>query len=179
MESNHTMTQLPDPTNKTELLERIHQSRSALEETLDPLEEVTLTRPGPDGGWSIKDHLAHLAVWELGIAELLGGRPRFAAMQVEDAVSQGKGYDEINEVIHRLHAGLSLEQVLDEFQDAHRQLLQALDALSSEVLFRPYASYVPDGSSDRQEPVINWINGNTFGHFDEHHGYIRALLGVA
>ncbi len=166
----------PDPTNKSELVKRIHRSRSTLEETIHPLSEAQLTRPGPDGGWSIKDHLAHLAIWELGVAELLRGHPRFQAMGVEQIVSQGKGFDEINDVIYKLHSGLPLSKVMDKFQSAHRQLLEALDLLEDEDLFKPYASFVPDGSETRLEPVIRWIIGNTYDHFDEHRGYIRVLI---
>lgn len=163
------------PGSKAELLERIQRSRSALEERLNSLDEGQLITPGPSG-WSIKDHLAHLATWELGIAELLRRRPRFAAMQVEEAVSQGKSEAEINDLIYRRHAGLPLSQVMEAFHDAHRQLLQSLEPLSDEDLIKPYQSYAPEGKDDRQDPVIYWIMGNTYDHFDEHHGYIRALL---
>jgi len=86
------------PQNKAELLERIQRSRSALEGTLSALSEDQLRQAGPSG-WSIKDHLAHLATWELGIVELLRHRPRFAAMQIEEAISQGKSEEEINDLI--------------------------------------------------------------------------------
>ena len=73
----------------------LHQaSRLALENTLRLLSDEQMTKPGPSG-WSIKDHLAHLAVWEMGIAELLRRRPRFAAMQVEEAVAQGRSEEEV------------------------------------------------------------------------------------
>jgi hypothetical protein len=161
---------------KSELLERIHISRSALEETLGSLSEEQLTRHGPEG-WSIKDHLAHIAVWELGIVELLNRRPRFEAMGVEEAISGGKDQDEINDLIYRRHAGLSLGEVLEMFQSSHRQMLKTLNTLSDDDLYKPYSSYVPDGNDDRHEPVIGWIVGNTFGHFDEHHEYIKDLIG--
>jgi hypothetical protein len=159
---------------KSELLPRIHHSRSALEETLSKLTEGQLVRPG-SSGWSIKDHLAHLATWESGIVELLQRRPRFAAMGVELAMSEGKGQDEINDLIYQQHAGLSLPQVMEKFRSVHRQLIDLLERLSDDDLYEPYASYVPIGD-DRQDPVIYWIIGNTFGHYDEHHEYIRTIL---
>lgn len=164
-----------DPANKAELLERMQRSRSALEKTLSGLSEEQLTRPGPEG-WSIKDHLAHLTAWELGIVELLNHRPRFAAMQVEDAVQQGKSEDEVNDLIYRRQAVLPLAQVMDEFQSTHRRMLQVLDILGDADLFKPYSSYLPGGSPERPDPVVNWINGNTWAHYDEHNRYIQALL---
>jgi hypothetical protein len=165
----------PDyPTNKSELMERIQTSRAELEAVLQPLSEAQLIKPGPSG-WSIKDHLAHLAIWELGIAELLRRRNRFAAMQVEEAVKEGKSEDEINAIIYRNHAHLLLAEVMDLFNQAHQKLVEALRDLSFEDLLKPYADYVPEGD-ERQDPVAYWIRGNTYGHFDEHHGYIQDLL---
>lgn len=173
-------TQKPDripfnPDLKAELLERITRSRDALEDLIDPLDDEQLNTPGPSG-WSIKDHLAHLAVWELGIAELLRQRPRFEAMQVAEAVSQGQSEDEINALIQAQHAELSASEVLDKFHQAHRQLIAAVETLEPEDLYKPYAAYAPADQNAPQEPVFGWIVGNTFGHFDEHAGYIRALL---
>ncbi len=161
--------------SKGELLERIQQSYAALEETLRPLSEDQLDRPGTSG-WAVKDHLAHLAVWELGISELLQRRPRFAAMQVEGAVSQGRSQDEMNDLIYQRNASLSPAQAMEFFQSAHWQLLQALEPLSDDDLYKPYAAYVPEGDQERQDPVMGWIIGNTFAHFDEHKGYICELL---
>ena len=176
MDDQQTDTRsLNRPGIHVELLERIERSRSELEGTLSSLSEEQMTKPGPSG-WSIKDHLAHLAVWELGIAALLSRRPRFAAMQVEEAVAQGKSEEEINDLIYRRHAGLTVAEARQVFEGAHRQLLEALQALGDEDLFKPYSAYLPEGSDPRQDPVINWIVGNTFGHFDEHHGYIQAIL---
>jgi len=65
---------------------------------------------------------------------------------------------------------------MNEFQTVHNQMLQTLGRLADEDLFKPYSHYLPEGSEGRQDPVINWIVGNTYEHFDEHHGYIRTLL---
>lgn len=163
------------PTIKAELLVRISQARTILEETIKSLSEEQFSLVG-SGEWSIKDHLAHLATWELGIAELLCRRPRFAAMRVEEAVSQGKSEAEVNDLIYHRHAALPLAEVMHEFHEAHHQLLAALEQLDDEDLLKPYAAYVPDGSGDPEKPVLNWIIGNTYEHFNEHLGYIQRIL---
>jgi hypothetical protein len=160
---------------KAELLERIAHARTALEETLNSLSQEQFDQVG-QGEWSIKDHLAHLATWELGVAELLRRRPRFAAMRVEEAVSQGKSEDEINDFIYHQHVDLPLAEIMHKFRDAHLRLLAALDELDDEDLSKPYAAYVPDGSGNPQRPVVQWIIGNTYQHFDEHLGYILRIL---
>jgi hypothetical protein len=164
--------QLP---NKAELIQRIHHSRAALEEALNSMSQEQLIRATP-GGWSIKDHLAHLASWELGVAELLRRRPRFEAMQVEEAVSQGKSEDEINDLIYHQHTDIPLDEVSKKFREAHKQLLEALEELNDEGLLLAYANYTADGSGDPNRPVLHWVIGNTYEHFDEHLGYIQKNL---
>jgi uncharacterized protein (TIGR03083 family) len=166
----------PEPRyTKAELIEHIRQSRLALEEAISLLTEAQLTTPGPER-WSVKDHLAHMAVWELGIAELLQRRSRFAAMQIdENAFSKGMSEDEVNAEIYRRNAGLSLAEVMARFRSAHQQFLEALDRLGDDDLYLPYSAYVPSGEDQRQDPVINWIAGNTFGHFDQHREIIHRL----
>lgn len=173
----------PDTTKtrwtKAALLERIQRAYDALEDTLRPLSEAQLSRPGPSG-WAVKDHLNHLTAWELGMVEHLQHRSRFAIMQVEDAVSQGKSEDEINEVIYQRSASLSAREALDRFRAAYRQLLAVFDTLSDDDLYQPYNSFLPgEGKfpgSRREDPVINWVEGNTYQHFEEHNQWIKELL---
>jgi len=163
---------MADQIDKAELLERIHSSYAALLEILQPLSESQISRPAPSG-WAIKDHLAHLAAWELGIAALLQHHPRYAAMQVEEAMEQDKSTDELNDLIYQQNAGLSPAEAREKFEAAHGQMLQVLESLSDDDLFRPYADYLPEGGQGFQDPVLNWIVGNTYEHFDEHKAYIR------
>ena len=46
--------------------------------------------------------------------------------------------------------------------------------MSDADLQRPYNHYQP--SSDRQQPVIGWIIGNTYGHYEEHQPWIAAIV---
>ncbi len=159
---------------KAELLARIDQSSVELEKTLHGLNEHQLMTPGPEK-WAVKDHLMHLAVWELGIAELLQHRDRFAAMQVDEALVRSKSEDEVNEIIYMHYKDLTWVETNTLFQSAHRQFLNALDALTDEDLYRPYANYVSGGRGP-QGPVIGWIAGNTYAHYDLHNQYIKSLL---
>jgi hypothetical protein len=171
----NTLLLVEQPLGKEELLRRIHRSRAALERLVRSLDEVQLKARGPSG-WSTKDHLAHLATWELGIVELLHRRPRFAAMEVEEAVSQGLSEDEINELIYRRRAQRSLQDILDNFYRVHQEMLKVLEAMDDEALLAPYDAYLPEGQTGPQAPVLGWVAGNTYEHFDEHRRYIEALV---
>jgi len=164
------------PRTKVDLLERIDRSYARLELFVRSLTSDQLTAPGPSG-WSIKDHLAHLAVWELGVVELLNRRNRYAAMQVEEAASQGKSEDEINDMIYRQNRGLTLSDVMDMFRRTHQEMVRTLETFEDADLVKPYASFLPEGSrGGSQNPVLNVITGNTYEHYDEHYGWIQTQV---
>ncbi len=167
--------QVDERPGKSELLSRIYSSRAALEDALNSLDEELLTRPGREG-WSIRDHLAHLAAWEAGMVALLQQHPRLQAMGLDPREAVGLDTDQINDLVQRRHAHLSLQEVMAFFQEAHRQMIETLNGMSDEDLNRPYRDYVPGGDDSRQDPVIDWIIGNTYEHFNEHLGYIRVLV---
>jgi uncharacterized damage-inducible protein DinB len=71
------------PQNKAELLTLIEQSRQTLEEALNRLSEAQLTELKDAQGWSVKDHLTHLAAWERGMVDLLEYRARYEGMGLD------------------------------------------------------------------------------------------------
>lgn len=161
--------------SKATLLERIRHYRAVLDDTIEGLDEQQLNQLGSES-WAVKDHLAHLATWELGVAELLKRKPRFAAMGVETAFQQGKSETEINDLIFRQNRDLSAGEALEKFERVHADMMALLDNLNEADLHRPYSDYVPGGDAQRKDPVIFWVIGNTYAHFDEHTAYIRKLL---
>src|SRR5439155_13508367 len=53
----------PEPRTAAELIDRVQIEWAALEYTVAGLSLQQLIRPGPQG-WSVKDHLVHIAEWE-------------------------------------------------------------------------------------------------------------------
>lgn len=159
---------------KAELIERIRAKRKELALTIVELDEAELETYDEDG-WNVKDQLAHLATWERGIAFLLQKRPRYAGMGLDKTSWHELTMDEINAVVHRHYQDVSLEDVLAYYQEAHERLLAAINALSEEDLFRPYSHFQADEpGKDSGKPIINWIIGNTFEHYEEHLQIIRS-----
>jgi len=165
----------PREQTKEELLKRMQRAYDNLEAVLRPLNEARLAQPGADG-WAIKDHLAHLATWELGIVELLQHRPRFAGPRLEEAVEQEKSEEEINEIIYQENAVLSPAQAVELYRDAHRQMLRVIEGMSNDELYSPYAAFLPDGEDGPGDPVLNWIVGNTYEHYNDHARWIQAMI---
>jgi hypothetical protein len=156
---------------KQQLLERIERSWASLDELVAGLTEAQRTTPGPEG-WSVKDHLAHVAAWNLSLVALLEGRDRDAALGlggVPDEASE-------NEVLHRRNRDLVVDEVRALQLGSRQMVREALAGLSDADLSRPYASFQPnDPGPNGARPVLGWINGNTDEHADEHAGYIRGL----
>ena len=168
----------PLPRDKAQLLERIQRARAALEQTISQLSAAQLVAPGPYEGWSVKDHLAHLAIWEQGLAALLQGRPRYAAMHVDEETYLSADTDGLNAIIYQHNKDRSLAEVLAAFRQAHQQTLAALAGLTDADLFKTYSHYQPDEpGEDSGEPILRWIAGNTYEHYAEHQAWIQALVG--
>ena len=57
-------------------------------------------------------------------------------------------------------------------------MLDALAPLSDADLQRPYAEYGEGGGRSADRPIIGWIIGDTYEHYEEHLGYLRAILAA-
>jgi hypothetical protein len=53
--------------------------------------------------------------------------------------------------------------------------MTALEKLSDADLQKPYSHYQP-GDPDEKRPVIEWVAGNTYEHYEEHAGWIKELV---
>ncbi len=160
-----------NPRDKTELMERIHRSWAALEQTLSRLSAAQMTTQEPRGGWSVKDHLAHLSAWEQMLAEIIGGRSGNAVVGMEEKSFLEKNLDELNTIIHQRNKDRTLEDVMRAFKESHRSILTALEKLNDADLARPAFADDPTPRS-----LLDKIIGDTYGHYDEHRGWIRELL---
>jgi uncharacterized protein (TIGR03083 family) len=130
-----------------------------------------LTRAGADG-WTVKDHLAHIAAWEHSLLALIEGHDREKAMGLSEAV---EGIENVNEAIRKLHETDTPEEALAYFRDSHARLVAALGKLSDSDLQKPYSHYQP-ADPDENRPVVGWVAGNTYEHYAEHIGWMNQLL---
>ena len=160
---------------KAEILERNQRAYDALEALLRSLTDDQLSRPGPSG-WAIKDHLGHLAAWQNGVTALLQRRSRDEAMGLGADAHDGRNEDEINERIYRNHASFSAEQMKEKLREAHQKMAVQLQSMQNEDLYRSYADFLSEGEDGPDQPVLGWIAGNAYEHYEEHVGWIRELL---
>lgn len=166
---------IPPDFSKAELLRRIDNGWAELRAYIETLSPEQLAGPTDAAGWTAKDHIIHLAIWEDGVHALLSGEPRRERMGIDEAMWEGHDYDTINAVIQQRHKAISLDEALQRLDEAHRRLLDKIETLSEEDLVQPCSHFQPS-SSDRR-PVFGVIAGNTFGHYEEHIPWMQAIVG--
>src|SRR5664279_3915605 len=96
---------------KTQLLDAIDKGWNNLHAYLSTLTYEQVTIPTDAAGWTVKDHLAHLAIWEDGIWALLEKKPRAAYMGVPDDIWTNRvpnRIDRINAVIQQRYVDMPL-----------------------------------------------------------------------
>jgi uncharacterized damage-inducible protein DinB len=130
-----------------------------------------LSRAGADG-WTVKDHLTHIAAWEHSLLALIEGRDREKAIGLTEAT---EGIDNENEAIRKLHETDTAAEALWYLRDSHTQLVAALGKLSDTDLQKPYSHYQP-GEPEEKRPVVGWVAGDTYEHYAEHIDWINQLL---
>ncbi|HEX2281453.1 MAG TPA: ClbS/DfsB family four-helix bundle protein, partial [Thermomicrobiales bacterium] len=150
---------MPLPVSKIELLERIPPARQALESLLTGLTEPQMVALD-ESGWSIKDHLAHLATWERMIVAHLQAGNDHEVVGLDGVSYAAAGLDELNAMIERQNKDHSLSGVLDDFHRSHAAIVALLDLLSDSDLALPYWDDEPNGRT-----VLEKVSGDTYRHY--------------
>jgi steroid delta-isomerase-like uncharacterized protein len=162
---------------KQQLLDSLIKARMQVEAFVASLTREQLTQPRDAAGWAVKDHLAHLAVWQNGMTALLRHQARWEAMGFHDDSFRSLEIDELNDAIFQQHKDKPVDQVLAMFADTHTRFMIVLDALSDEDLHKIYSHYQPDEpGEDSGEPILNWVVGNTSHHFMEHLPWMQQIV---
>lgn len=150
---------------------RIDAGWNKLVQLVNQVEESRgLSRAGADG-WTVKDHLVHVAAWEHSLLALIEGHDRERAVGLQEAV---EGIDNENEALRKLHENDTEDEALGYFRDSHARLVTALGKLSDADLQKPYSHYQPT-EPDEKRPVVGWVAGNTYEHYAEHTDWIKAI----
>jgi uncharacterized damage-inducible protein DinB len=134
------------------LVGHYREMRARLLAALDGLPDDLLIAPTLDG-WSVKDHLIHLAFWDrIRAAEVIrisaGQDTAWRMTESQNDVLSGLAYD--------LQQGLSLEQVRWELAISHDRLLEALSTAT--LVGLDESRYGEAGlRSDHESEHVGWI----------------------
>ena len=116
---------------RAELREHYAKVRATLLAAIDGLSDAEMVEETIDG-WSVKDHLVHLTVWDeirrQEIERISAGGHFAWPMMKDDLV------DQFNDMTVKLRRHLSLEQVRNEFVSSRAAVIAAIDAATERGL---------------------------------------------
>lgn len=159
---------------KEELRANIDAGWNDLQNYLMTLTFEQVVAPSDPAGWTPKDHLAHLAIWEDSLNALLEGEPRWQHMDVPHDLFAQEDWDAVNTIIQQRYHDIGLRDLQQMFFGIHERLLGKLQALSEDDLRRPYNEYQPGTPYDL--PISHWFVIETYEHYDEHKDYIDVIV---
>jgi hypothetical protein len=143
------------------LIDTMRACRDAERAIFAALDPATRDAPGPDGGWSAKDNLAHLSAWRERQATKMAANRQGLAEPTHPA----EAIDDMNAIYHDERADWAWDRV-----DADAD--QTAEALIAEI-----AAATDDAIIDTK--VLGSIMGNGSEHDLGHLGAIAAGLGMS
>ena len=116
--------------DKEDLLLRYRESRDTLLKAIDGLTDEEMSDPSIDG-WAVKDHLAHLALWDdLRASEVerisAGHESAWRMTEQQDDAFNAMGYE--------VRRSMTAPQAKWEFEMARQRLLDAITNCSPRAL---------------------------------------------
>jgi hypothetical protein len=154
--------------SKSELLDAIRSERERLEETLARLDKDQMTQPGVEGGWSVKDILAHITAWEKLMTRWVGQALRG---DVPELPGRDEIVDQWNQRIYQENKDRPLAEVLEEFKRSYQDALRTTETTLEEDLMDPERFEWLKGA-----PLWRVVAANTWWHYKEHNESTQAWL---
>ena len=156
---------------KQELISRLEDERARLEDVVRSLTPDQMAAAGAVGDWSVKDVLAHLAMWTSRCVTVVFQAEQ--GQQPEDVGAMLDDFEVLNAEDYQLQKDRSLEQVLADFRGTHRQLLRRLSAwseadlankkrfayLRGQSLGEFISSEVADHDAEHRQQIQEWQKG--------------------
>jgi hypothetical protein len=96
------------------------------------------------------------------------------SMGIDLETWQGGDYDKINAIMQARSKHLTRAQVRQVMHDTHQAIIDRLQQVTDEDLYRPFRYYQPHRDND--QPVILWLAGNTYEHYAEHLPWMAAIV---
>ncbi|MBE0691193.1 MAG: ClbS/DfsB family four-helix bundle protein, partial [Anaerolineae bacterium] len=156
-------------------LQRIERGWHELQGYLATLSDEQRTQRTDAAGWTVKDHVSHIVMWEDTINALLDHKARAAHLNIDEATWKSGDFDKINAILQQRYQAMSWDEVMRMLHDVHRQFLTKLSALSDDDLHTSYKAFQPEATNDL--PIIQWITGNSYEHYEEHIPWMQAIAG--
>jgi hypothetical protein len=145
-------------------LSRFDRALRELEDTLRKLSPHDLTGIHDPAGWSVKDHVMHVALWEQALLASVDGRPRHQALGIDASTEGSEDWDGMNAMIFA--------------NTRHRTLADALQALrTTHADTRARLTAAMAGTAGAAGDKLLADLPGYIHHYDQHRGWIVELVG--
>ena len=116
--------------DRDELLNHYRQAHQALQAAIEGLSDEQMSEPTIDG-WAVKDHLAHIALWD----DLRAAEVQRMSAGFESALDMTEQQDgALNDAGYQMRRSMSAAQAKWEFETSTRKLLEAIAAAPADAL---------------------------------------------
>jgi uncharacterized damage-inducible protein DinB len=144
---------MADRKTRDDVLRLVGDSRAELEAALARVPAERFEEPLLDGGWTVKDLLAHVTYWEWAFLSNIGEPP--------PPVPRQDDVDVTNRAVYEFNRARPLADVRREFESTHRRLLERISEFDHDAInSRPM--------EDRETVVWQFVAGETWEHYPEH-----------
>lgn len=157
--------------DKANLLQEIQSDRAGLDALMAQLDDKQMSEPKLDGGRSVKDILAHIAVWEQRCARWFETTLQGVIPERPEPGFTWEQMDKLNERDFLIAQHLSLQEVLANSRRSYQQLLDLVKSLPEEDFGENHRFSWWEG-----KPISLVIAANSSEHYREHVEQIQAWL---
>jgi hypothetical protein len=164
-----------DSLTRDNLLRQLESGWNEFQTYLASQTTEQLTRLTDAAGWTAKDHIIHVALFDQVELALLEGKSRREALDIAPETWE-QGDDPINAVLQQRYHDMPLDEVLATLQQNHKRLLNKLNTMTEEDFQLPYRHYQPDSTDERS--LSQWFPWDTFYHYREHMSWIAAMVST-
>ena len=149
-----------------ELIESLEREWEALQAAIDGLDEKQMTEVPVIGEWTVKDLLAHIAVWSSRLVTDLYKVDRGLAPDTSLTSAQ---VDQLNAQYYAEQKERPLERVLEDLHNVHLALLNRVEAMPGKSLTDPKMHPWLKG-----QPLTRFVAEDSLEHYREHTEQIRV-----
>lgn len=163
----------PQPSSKADVLANIRDARAELEASFAELPESTLDGPATDGGWTIKDHLSHIAEWQRRALAVLDGKHPCEGFRIDrETFDSFEDVHALNAYLHQRNRDRSLADVIEDFRATHLIVEARVESMSQQDLEQDLTGPV----AARFPKAVDLVNFNIARHDRAH---IKDIEGLA
>jgi len=109
------------------------------------------------GGWTLGEHLVHIAAWERRYARVVSGATK---------LPYPSNWQKFNDAVYEEWQGVEPQAARTEFADAHQEIVSAVEALP------------PEGDPERPGLLDGWDMSAAASHYREHATILLQAAGL-